>query len=78
MKTAVSIKDNVFERAENYAQKTKKSRSQLYSEAIEEYLDKRENESLRDKINEVCKKVDTSLDPFWKKKQTLILSKEKW
>lgn len=78
MKTAISVKDNLFQRAENYSKKKKISRSQLFSEAIEEYLDKREEENLIAKINEVCDKVDTSLDPFWKKAQSGILSKEKW
>jgi metal-responsive CopG/Arc/MetJ family transcriptional regulator len=78
MKTAISVRDGLFQRAEKYANRTKMSRSQLFSEAVEEYLDKRENELLRAKINEVCEKVDTSLDPFWKKKQSRVLSKEKW
>lgn len=78
MKTAVSINNNIFERAEKYAQKRKMSRSQLYSEAVEEYLDKREREALIAKINEVCEKVDTSLDPFWKKAQSRILPKDEW
>ncbi|HEX9960557.1 MAG TPA: hypothetical protein VGB00_06475 [Pyrinomonadaceae bacterium] len=78
MKTAVSIRNNLFERADKYAKKAKMSRSQLFSEAVEEYLDKRENELLREKINEVCEKADTSLDSFWKDKQSRIRTKEKW
>ncbi len=78
MKTAISVRDNLFQRIEKYAKTTKMSRSQLFSEAVEEYLDKREQETLKAKINEVCEKVDTSLNPFWKKKQSRILSKEKW
>ena len=78
MKTAVSINNNVFERAEKYARNKKMSRSQLYSEAVEEYLDKREREALIAKVNEVCEKVDTSLDPFWKKAQSRILPKDEW
>ncbi len=78
MKTAISVRDNLFERVEKYAKEEKISRSQLFSVAVEEYLDKRERESLKEKINAVCDKVDTSLDPFWKKKQSKILSKDKW
>lgn len=78
MKTAISIKDNVFQKAEQFAKKAKISRSQLYTEALEEYLAKRDEQALIDQINAVCEKVDTSLDPFWKKAQSRILTKEEW
>lgn len=38
MKTAVSIPDKLFERAERLAKRTKKSRSELFSDALREYL----------------------------------------
>lgn len=72
MKTAVSVRDNLFERAEKFAKRKKMSRSQLFSDAIEEYLDTRENmdeESLIARINAVCAEVDTSVDPQLKKYQ---------
>lgn len=78
MKTAVSIRDNIFQNAEKYAKKTKVSRSQLYSDALEEYLAKRDEADLIARINAVCEEVDTSLDPFWKKAQARILEKEEW
>jgi len=78
MKTAISVRDNLFQRAEKYANRTKMSRSQLFSEAIEEYLDKRERETLIAKVNEVCEKVDTSLDPVLMQMQALSLPKDKW
>jgi hypothetical protein len=36
MNTAVSIPDDVFDRAERLARRTKKSRSQLFSDAVKE------------------------------------------
>jgi predicted CopG family antitoxin len=38
MKTAISIPDDVFAGAERLAKRTKKSRSQLFSDAVREYL----------------------------------------
>ena len=38
MKTAVSIPDAIFERAELFARRAKRSRSQLFSDALAEYL----------------------------------------
>ncbi len=78
MKTAVSIKDRIFEEAEKYVKKAKISRSQLYSDALEEYLERRSKEDLIAQINAVCEEVDTSLDPAVKKYQSRIINKEKW
>jgi len=78
MKTAISIRDKVFQEAEKYAKKAKISRSQLYSDALEEYLAKRDEQSLIDQINAVCEKVDTSLDPAIKAYQSRIIKREKW
>lgn len=38
MKTAISIPDDVFQDAEALARKLKKSRSELYSRAVREYV----------------------------------------
>ncbi len=38
MKTAISIPDDVFKVAERLARRTKKSRSQLFSDAVREYV----------------------------------------
>lgn len=78
MKTAISISDELFAKAEKYAKRKKISRSHLYSKALEEYIQKEEKRKLIDKINKVCRDVDTSLDPFWKLAQAQTLSKDKW
>lgn len=78
MKTAVSIKDEVFKKAEKYAKKAKISRSQLYSDALEEFLQKRKEDDLTARINAVCEKVDTSLDPAIRKYQSRIIKREEW
>jgi len=38
MKTAVSIPDDIFEGAERLAKRTKRSRSRVFSDALQEYL----------------------------------------
>jgi metal-responsive CopG/Arc/MetJ family transcriptional regulator len=78
MKTAVSIKDTIFQNAENYSKRVKISRSQLYSDALEEYLANRNDDDLIARINAVCEEVDTSIDPHWKKVQSKIIDREKW
>ena len=78
MKTAVSISDDLFRRAEELAKRKKVSRSSLYSRAIEKYVEEEEEVSLIEQINKVCDEVDTSLDPFWKAAQARTLAREEW
>jgi metal-responsive CopG/Arc/MetJ family transcriptional regulator len=78
MKTAISVNTSLFERAERYAKEKKISRSRLFAEAMEEYLEKREKDKIIEQINKVCAEVDTSLDPFWKEVQGRAVSKDEW
>ena len=78
MKTAVSISDNVYKKAERFAKKAKITRSKLYSTAIEEYLERQERKKIIEQINKVCEEVDTSVDPFWRTMQGRVLAKDEW
>ena len=51
------------------------SRSQLFSDAVEEYLDKREidEDDIMARINAVCAEVDTAVDPRMKEYQAEVL-----
>ena len=51
MKTAVSIPDAVFARAERFARRMKKSRSRLYAEAVTEYLARHSADDVTDAMN---------------------------
>ena len=63
MKTAISIPDRVFQEAERLAARLKKSRSQIYSEAVSEYVARRDPDRITEEINAVCAEVDTRPDP---------------
>jgi metal-responsive CopG/Arc/MetJ family transcriptional regulator len=54
MKTAVSIPDDVFAGAERLAKRSKKSRSQLFSDALREYLARHAAEDVTESMNRVC------------------------
>ncbi len=63
MKTAVSIPDDVFEGAERLARRTKKSRSQVFSDAIREYVARHSDDEVAEAMNRVCAEVgDTAGD----------------
>ncbi len=78
MKTAISVPDDVFELSERLAKKLKVSRSQVYAMGIRKLAEENDRKALIAKINEVCEKVDTSLDPVLMQMQVLSLPKDKW
>lgn len=57
MKTAVSLPDDVFLGAERHAKRTRKSRSQLYAEALAEYLARHAPEEITDDMNSVIEEL---------------------
>jgi predicted transcriptional regulator len=77
MKTAISIPDRVFQDAERLAERLRKSRSQMYSEAIAEYVARHEPD-LTAQINAVCEEVDTRPDPFVAEAARRILQRSEW
>ena len=64
MKTAISLPDEVFHAAERHARRTRKSRSQLYAEALEEYLLRHTPDEITEAMNQVVDQVGAAADPF--------------
>ena len=52
VKTAISMDERLFREAEEWAEKLGVSRSQLFANAVAEYVRERENEELLRKLNE--------------------------
>jgi metal-responsive CopG/Arc/MetJ family transcriptional regulator len=64
MKTAISLPDEVFEKAEATAKRLKISRSELYSRALQEFLDTHSPDRLTEAWDAVIEELgqpDTSL-----------------
>jgi metal-responsive CopG/Arc/MetJ family transcriptional regulator len=78
MKTAISIPDRVFQDAERLAERLKKSRSQMYSEAVAEYVVRHDPDAITEQINAVCSEVDTRPDPFVAEAARRILARTEW
>ena len=78
MKVAISLPDPVFRAAETLARKLRKSRSQLYAEAIAAYVGARGAKALTGKLNAVYGKESSDLDPALKYAQLERLSREAW
>lgn len=78
MKTAISIPDSVYTEAERLAQHLGKSRSQLYSEAVAEYVARHDTEILTEAMDKVCDAVDTHLDPAFSSVTRRVLEQSEW
>lgn len=78
MKTAISVPEKVFRDAERYARKTGKTRSQLYSEAVEQYLLRHDEDAVTASINQVCEKVGQQDDGFVRAAAAHMLRRESW
>ena len=64
MKTAISIPDSVFQAAEKHAKRMRKSRSQLFSEAMVEYLERHTPDEITRMLNETLETVSDMEDSF--------------
>ena len=78
MKTAVSIPDQVFEEAEKLARRTKKSRSQLFSDALKEYLARHMPEMVTEAMDRVCAELGAETDEFVSSAARRVLERSEW
>ena len=78
MKTAISIPDDIFEGAERLARRTKRSRSQLFSDAVKEYLARHTTDDVTEAMNRVCVDVGVGADDFTASAARDILKRVEW
>lgn len=78
MKTAISIPDDVYAEAERLTQRLGKSRSQLYTEAVREYLARHDPDAITDAIDRVSSAVDSRPDPFVSAAAHRLLERVEW
>lgn len=78
MKTAVTIPDSIVKRADQLAKRRKISRSKLFSEALESYLDDYDEDEITKKLDEFYEKKPATIDPLLTKMAALSLPKNEW
>ena len=78
MKTAVSIPDDIFERAERLARRKQCSRSEMYAAAIDEYVTRHADDEVTDAVNRVCDEVGAESDVFLAAAGRRILDRAEW
>jgi metal-responsive CopG/Arc/MetJ family transcriptional regulator len=78
MKTAVSIPDDIFEKAERLAKRGKRTRSDVFSAALREYVARHSPEEVTEAMNRVCAEIGSQQDEFVAAAGQRLLRKAKW
>jgi metal-responsive CopG/Arc/MetJ family transcriptional regulator len=78
MKMAISIPDSVFQAAEKYAKRMQKSRSQLFSEAMVEYLERHTPDEVTRRMNETLESIGDYDNSFIRKASQNLLRRSEW
>ena len=78
MKTAVSVPNEVFERAERLAKRLEVSRSELYSRALREYLARHAPDEVTEALNVLCGELDTGPEEFVREAGRRVLESNDW
>jgi metal-responsive CopG/Arc/MetJ family transcriptional regulator len=78
MKTAVSVPDDVYASAERLARREHRSRSEVYSAALREYVARHSPDEITDALDRVVADVGDELDPFVSRATRRVLEKIEW
>jgi len=78
MKVAISVPDPVFQAAERFAKERGIPRSQLFAEALEEYLSRHGPEAITAQLNRVHDSEKAELDESFIRAQSAVLKDEVW
>lgn len=80
MKTAISIPDELFQKAEGAAKSLSISRSELYQRALAAFLDRQEGRLVTEALNEIygTDAEAEAVDPLLERLQLASLPLEEW
>lgn len=78
MKTAISIPDPIFKSAEDFAQDSGMSRSELYTKAVQEYIAARKQRNITEALNAVYATESSKLDDAFLEMQRKSIPEEAW
>jgi len=78
MKTSISIPDEVFEQVERFARRTKRSRSEIFSSALREYMARHSPDEVTVALDEALEKVGEEKDEFVAAAARRVLEKSEW
>ena len=78
MKTAISLSDELFKAAELLAGRMGVSRSRLYANALEEYINRHQARRVSERLDAVYEAESSSVDPSIAAAQARVLKRSEW
>lgn len=80
MKTAISVPDDVFQKAEQLARREGRSRSEVYSAALREYVARHAPDEVTDSIDRAMEALglDAHPDGFLRESAARVLGASEW
>lgn len=78
MKTAVSIPDEVFKKVERLARRARRSRSEVFSAALREYVARHAPDEVTEAMDRVCAAVNDERDGFVTAATRRVLERTEW
>ncbi len=78
LKTTISIPDQIFDKAEQFALEKNMTRSALFTKAVDEFIQRHHQKEVTAKLNKIYLKQDSSLDPLLAEIQAQSIPKEEW
>jgi len=78
MKTAVSVPNEVYEQAEELARRTGRTRSEIYSTALRDYLAHHLPLPVTAAMDQVLDEIDQEPDPFLDAAAGATLARSEW
>ncbi len=78
MKTAISVPDHIFQEAERVAERLETTRSQLYTNALVEYLARHNPDTITERLNEVWDSIAEPEDRFVTETARSVLRRVEW
>ena len=78
MKTAISLPDELFKAAETLAGRLGMSRSRLYANALEEYINRHQARRVSERLDAVYGPESSTLDPSVAAAQVNVVKRTDW
>ncbi len=78
MKTAVSIPDDIFEKVERLARRGGRSRSEVFSAALREYVARHAPDEVTEAMDRVCSELGDQTDAFVSAAGLRVLERTEW
>lgn len=78
MKTAVSVPTEVYEQAEELAQRTGRTRSEIYSTALRDYLAYQQTVPVTAAMDQALEEIDPEPDSFLDAAALETLARSEW